>query len=295
MQKKHPLYLLFIVAILLYSQQYQAQRKHWHKTKHELSAGVGYANCLTDLGGGTGDGGYIRDLDLNMTRPAAQAGYRLRFADKWAFKTTFSYMRVSGDDANSGNPGRRERNLNFSSNIYELKLQFEYYLVEEPEGLYNFRGFRYDGPFRFDYSLYIFGGIAPFYYNPKTRYHGRSYALRELSTEGQGLPDGPDTYGPIALALPLGIGFKYIINRQISIGFETSVRFTTTDYLDDVSTEYYDRSVIRQQRGEVAAALTDRRLTDNRGSGRGQRGNPGNNDVYFAGFFTFNYKLTSRR
>lgn len=294
MQTFYPKYLLFAVVAIVYSTECQAQRKYWHRTKHEISAGVGYANCLTDLGGGSGDGGYIRDLDLNMTRPAAQFGYRVRIADKMALKTTFSYMRVGGDDANSKNEGRRERNLNFSSNIYELKLQFEYYLVEEPEGIYNFSGYRYNGPFRFDYSLYIFGGIAPFYYNPKTEYQGEKYALRELSTEGQGLPGGPDTYGPIALALPLGIGFKYIINRQMSVGFETSVRFTTTDYLDDVSTQYHNNAEIRSERGQVAAALADRRLRDNRGSTGGIRGNPGNNDVYFAGFFSFNYKLISK-
>lgn len=285
------LHLLLGTILAMYCAKSQGQRKPWHKTKHEISVGAGYANCLTDLGGGSGDGGYIRDLDLNMTRPAAQVGYRLRVGDKTAFKSTFSYMRVGGDDANSGNEGRRERNLNFRSNIYELKLQFEYYLVEEPEGIYNFAGYRYNGPFRFDYSLYLFGGIAPFYYNPKATFQGESYSLRDLSTEGQGLPGGPEPYGSIALAIPMGIGFKYIINRQMSVGFETSIRFTTTDYLDDVSTQYYDLSIIRQERGDAAAALSDRRLRDNRGSGRGQRGNPGNNDVYFAGFITFNYKL----
>ncbi len=293
MLTKLPTYLSVAVLLFIVVPS-QAQNKYRKQIKHELSGGIGYANCLTDLGGGQGDGGYIRDLDLNMTRPAAQIGYRILIGNKTAFKSTFSYLRVGGDDANSGNLGRRERNLNFTSNIYELKLQFEYYLVEEPEGIYNFSGFRYNGPFRFDYSLYLFGGIAPFYFNPKTTYQGQTYALRDLTTEGQGLPDGPDTYGSIALAIPLGIGFKYIINRQISVGFETSVRFTTTDYLDDVSSTYHNQDAIRQQSGDVAAALADRRTRDNRGSSGGIRGNPDNNDVYFAGFFSFNYKLKSK-
>lgn len=263
----------------------------WRYYKNEFIAGAGYAGCLTDLGGGTGDGGYVKDIDFQTIRYSAQLGYRLRTSDRTAFKTTFSFIHVTGSDEFSENEGRRIRNLNFRSNIMELKAQFEYYIVEEPLGKYNGPGVTYRDDKRFDYSLYLFGGIAPFYYNPQGQINGSWVDLRPLKTEGQGLEGGPSEYGKIAISFPFGVGFKYLINRQMSIGFETGVRFTTTDYLDDVSTTYYDQSELRSEVGAQSARMADRRLSDSRGNSGGIRGNPDRNDLYFAGFFTFNYKL----
>ena len=39
---------------------------------------------------------------------------------------------------------------------------------------------------------------------------------------------------------PLELGIKYSLNERINIGFEILHRFTTTDYLDDVSKTYVD-------------------------------------------------------
>ena len=35
-----------------------------------------------------------------------------------------------------------------------------------------------------------------------------------------------------------GFGFKYAINDKVNLSFEVTHRFTTTDYIDDVSTTY---------------------------------------------------------
>jgi len=42
----------------------------------------------------------------------------------------------------------------------------------------------------------------------------------------------------MALCVPFGVGFKYAISPKTNLNFEIVHRFTTTDYLDDVSTQY---------------------------------------------------------
>jgi hypothetical protein len=42
----------------------------------------------------------------------------------------------------------------------------------------------------------------------------------------------------MAICFPVGVGVKYSLNRQMSLGFEVLYRFTTTDYIDDVSKTY---------------------------------------------------------
>ena len=42
----------------------------------------------------------------------------------------------------------------------------------------------------------------------------------------------------MAVAIPFGVGIKYSINEKVNLSVEIAQRFTTTDYLDDVSTTY---------------------------------------------------------
>jgi hypothetical protein len=46
----------------------------------------------------------------------------------------------------------------------------------------------------------------------------------------------------MAMCIPLGVGFKYNISERVNFSFEITHRFTTTDYLDDVSTTYIGSS-----------------------------------------------------
>jgi hypothetical protein len=61
-----------------------------------------------------------------------------------------------------------------------------------------------------------------------------------LGTEGQNSELYPERkpYGTMAFCFPLGVGVKYNIAPRVNLTFEIMHRFTTTDYLDDVSTTY---------------------------------------------------------
>ena len=84
--------------------------------------------------------------------------------------------------------------------------------------------------------------------------------LKPLGTEGQGLPGGAEEYSNLQLCVPVGVGLRKALTKQLSIGLEFQYTKTFTDYIDDVSTSYYDNQAIldaRGEMGEVAAFLAD--------------------------------------
>lgn len=286
--------LRLLLLSLLCLGVHESHAQLWRFYRHEFSFGLGAANCFTDVGGGSGDGGYLKDLNFAATRPAAQIGYRYRISPKISFKSSLSFIQISGSDEFSRNEGRKNRNLNFRTNIYELGLQFEYYFKQEPLGKLNTLGAKRRGHKGPEMGFYGLAGIAPFLYNPLGEAeNGNWYRLRPLHTEGQGLEGGPSEYGSFGIAFKIGAGAKWIINRQLNIGFEASVNYTNTDYLDDVSDTYYDFSQTSEDVSGLTTQMADKRLSGARGRPGGIRGNPENNDVYFNMFVTLNYKLAA--
>ena len=164
--------------------------------------------------------------------------------------------------------------------------------------IYNIKGakgWRYQGS-----SFFVSAGIGAFYYNPKTRLDGPWIELRPLRTEGQGLPGGADEYGSVSLCIPLGVSYSMRINKQVSIGIEAAYRYTFTDYIDDVSTDYYNPYDIALYVGgdqaEVASYLSNPSLgvaqggLSSRVTAPGQqRGDPTDDDGYMFAMFKVHY------
>jgi len=147
---------------------------------------------------------------------------------------------------------------------------------------------------------YIFVGVGVTAFNPKAELNGEWIALQPLGTEGQGLAGRPDLYNRFTIAFPFGAGVKYRIDRQLAISFELSLRYTMSDYIDDVSTSYYIPSEIEAAYGTNAAVLSDRALNPTLtgvieyGDGRNnylQRGEPRYNDAYMFGIFSIHYRF----
>jgi len=289
-----PLFLILPLFLVLVTST-QAQR--WKRYRHELSVNLGAANYLGDLGGAsTGDGSRFGDFQFAITRPAFGVSYRYRLTERLAAKANFMYGRVYGDDAEAGNDARKSRNLNFRSPVMEFSVQGEFYFLKESSGsAYRVSGMRGGGGSPI--AGYLFGGIGLFYFNPQGENAAGDWVdLADLNTEGQGLPGGPDDYSQIALAFPLGFGFKYAINRQWNVGIEYGIRMTTTDYLDDVSTDYYDPAALAAANGAEALEMADKRINLATGedldpiSAGGQRGGSAL-DSYMFGFVTVGYKF----
>ena len=144
---------------------------------------------------------------------------------------------------------------------------------------------------------YLTAGIGAFYYNPKEFYGGNWYNIHDYSLEGQGLPGGPKQFSRVSVSIPMGIGAKYTIQRRWSVGIEYLFRKTFTDYIDGVSTVYYNPVLLAQYKGPIAVALADPNLGKIPGQTMpGQeRGDSKHKDSYFTLEVKIGYVLKSKR
>lgn len=271
--------------------------QQWKKTRKEILFGVGGANLLGDLGGADQIGTHLmKDLEISMTRPVIAGGYRYKLSPTMAVKGFGGWARLSGNDLLTAEPARNNRNLSFRTNIITASAQFEYSVIEEKvKSRYSRRSKK------FPLNIYFFGGFGFFYFNPQGQYYdGKWYKLKPLHTEGQGLPGSEaKDYSLVQFCVPLGVGFKYPINREWSIGLEYSITKTFTDYIDDVSTVYYDNDAIRAAYGDVAAYFADPSTTPTReapikgGTNPGEkRGETTYNDAFMFAWLNVSYKIT---
>lgn len=215
----------------------------------------------SELGFFGGTSFYLGDLNRNKIFAKSQlAGglvYRYNVSPRWAVRANVIFASVRASDAETNN--NDPRNLSFRSPITEISLQAEL----------NFMRLYTDWE-KNKFAPYIFAGIGLFSFNPKAEFNGVYYDLQPLGTEGQGLDGQKKKYSLTNVAIPFGIGLKYNISKIMTIGIEWSMRYTFTDYLDDVSGNYFDNMELLVERGELVAALADRsEQLHQAGTGRG--------------------------
>lgn len=200
---------------------------------------------------------------------------------------------------------RYMRNLDVHVNLWEGSLLFEFtplQLIDWSTGKI--------APKRA--QPYLLAGVAGFYFNPRGTYldldtgHESLVELQPLRTEGQGYtsPDMefPDHYSLWSGAAVGGLGVKFEIGSNLTLGLEYQLRFTFTDYLDDVSGTYIDPLLfdINHQGNPSKANLAQRMADKSRevvpgamnipGTNRGVEGN----DKYSSISFVLYWKLTGR-
>lgn len=226
---------------------------------------------------------YSGELAYNSIEPTeigVSYGFigRYNLKDYLSLKAGLYFGNVSGTDANAESQALRERNLSFESQIVEFHITPEY----------NIHSFTL--PSSHVITPFIYLGISGFYFNPKTEYQGALVELQPLSTEGQGLPGFDPQYSRYAFAIPLGLGFKLALSNTTTIALEMGMRYSFTDYLDDVGGLYPDPILLEESYGSLSAALSNRTpeftglpIEIEDATGR-RRGNPETNDwFYFAG------------
>ncbi|MBK8415744.1 MAG: outer membrane beta-barrel protein [Bacteroidetes bacterium] len=239
-------YLLLVLSILILPGIVEAQRykQRWKSYRSELHLGIGPSNFLGELGGADQVGtNYFKDLEFGQTRLAVAAGLRYKLSQVFALNTKLSYGKVSGSDDLTKEFFRNYRNLDFKTNIWEASTNLEFAFIREQVGhRYRLKGVR--GQRGFEISAYGFVGVGVFYFNPKGSLGSEYVSLQSLGTEGQGISSTRKKYSKVQLAIPLGIGFKYAIDRRWGVGLEYGIRKTFTDYIDDASKTYYDNNEI---------------------------------------------------
>jgi hypothetical protein len=225
-----------------------------------------------ELGFFGGGSYYIGDINPRghflASHAAAGAYFRYTTNYRYAFRFGLNYGLLSGNDADSHEADQIERNLSFRTKIYEL------YSVAE----FNFVEYRI-GHDRFKFTMFVFGGLGVFYFDPQASRGGGYESLRGYKTEAQG-----KQYPKFQVNIPFGVGIKWNIAEKCGLGLEWGPRRTFTDYIDDIKGSYPDGV------GGDGNGFTDRTLNGGASPGS-MRGNPSTKDWYFYYGLTINFKL----
>ncbi len=295
--------VVFIMVIFDFTSYAQSSHfttnSYWKHQRKEILFGIGASNFLGDLGGlnKVGTGYSPLDMEWLTTRPSGHIGYRYRLSPKFSTKSLLSYMVLKGDDALTSEPTRRNRNLKFRSHLFELSQQFEVIIYNSEAFGARYRPLGVKGNKHKNTLVYAFTGISGFFFIPQGQGDGGWTNLRPLHTEGQGLPNGPDQYSNFGVAIPFGIGTKVSLDELWRVTLELTYTKTFTDYIDDVSTDYYDKSAISAAYGNDAAFFSDPSsgyFPSWTATGE-QRGDPGENDAYLMFNVSFTRNITYKR
>lgn len=163
---------------------------------HELGVFVGGSNYIGDVG---------------KTDYFAPDNATLGLIYKWNKSTRhawrFSYMMssITAKDNESKAPNRKLRGYEIKNNIKEFAAGLEF----------NFLDFDLHQS-DFVISPYIYSGIATFIYN-------ETYVINNTNETD---------YQDFSLAIPMVVGVKAKIAKQLVLGLETGARYTFTDNLD---------------------------------------------------------------
>ncbi|MFN5223935.1 MAG: DUF6089 family protein [Bacteroidota bacterium] len=225
-------------------------------------------------------------FDYRQSKPAVGVLIRKNLNNHWAQRIALNFGTIAASDSKSDEGFKKNRNLSFRSRVLDI-----HYLIE-----FNFFPYQIANPATF-FTPFVFAGINVFQFNPQAEFKGEWYDLQPLGTEGQGTSSYPDRkkYNRVQVAIPIGGGLKFKISRRFGATIEAGARRTYTDYLDDVSTTYADKSVLLAANGELSAFLSDRSLDgqsiDNTNR---QRGNASDNDWYMFTGISLNYTLSKK-
>ncbi|MBS1645459.1 MAG: hypothetical protein JST36_10510, partial [Bacteroidetes bacterium] len=173
---------------------------------------------------------------------------------------------------------------------------------------------------------YLLLGIGGFHFRPTGTYtprgsdglpngQSRQVDLYDLNVEGNGVEMSdsmaaalnftrPKKYSLWQLEIPMGLGVRWDIGKQLSLGIEYMYRYTFTDYLDNVSGVYVDPRVLEYehadnpQRAQQAKDMYDKSwiLDKNISHKTGElRGNSSVPDGYSTLAVSFYYRLKSKK
>lgn len=196
----------------------QSQLYDSYKNEGEFGVAIGGAHYFGDL-----------NTSASLNRPKFSAGiyFIKQFNNYVGLRIAGDYAFLAYSDVYSKNETQQRRNLSFNTNIWELSLS----------GYFNF--FRFiPGVEGYKFTPYLSIGAGVFSYDPYAYLQGTKYYLRPLGTEGQNVDSAKKQYGDMAICIPFTVGVKYSINENINVFAEVGYRFTNTDYVDDVSTNY---------------------------------------------------------
>ncbi|MBL4709594.1 MAG: outer membrane beta-barrel protein [Flavobacteriales bacterium] len=252
---------------------------------------LGGSNYVGEVGGrGDAPKPWLLDMNLAKTNIGLGGFYRYNFTRNIAAKISVNYARIGGSDSTSKIKTQIARNLSFRTDIIELALTGEYYF-------FTINNLSRASNARIDFGAYAFAGAGIALYYPYAQYQDKWYYLRPLQTEGV-----ENAYDEMTVVIPFGAGANFTFNKKIKLGIEFGYRFTFTDYLDDISTDYafdselpFEESILFANRTDEAYARGENGLPSREAFRSGSiRGNPDTNDGYLLGLISISYNISNK-
>ena len=243
---------------------------HGNAQNLHLTLFGGYANYQGDL--------QDKRYTARQAHAAFGGGLLYEISNHISARANITVGTISAGDSIGIN---KERNLSFSSPITDFHLGIEYSLLD----IYQ-KGF----------TPYLFAGLSYFHFNPSAiDASGTKVFLQPLGTEGQGFYAGRKKYKLDQFSIPFGGGVKMAVGDNIRVGLEIGMRKTNTDYLDDVSDTYADKTALQAfsgakavqmafRSGEIKSSLTYPDAGAKRGSAK-------NKDWYYFTGVTLSYSF----
>ena len=220
--------VLLLVAILSIGSASAQRGQSWKDSRHSIYLGAGlnwFQGDIDPTNGGEDGPSFklLKDGSCSFT-----AGYKYKLTERFSFRLSGLYSKLTGDDTQSKNLSHQKRGVNFVSHSFEFAANIDFYFIKEKE---KKRYYFFDR-----WSAYLFAGAGLLTYNPK--WNGNTVGsvrkgdkLRDLKTETIG-------YHKVTLSVPAGLGLKFLITKKISLGAELALRYTTSDHIDDLHGNY---------------------------------------------------------
>ena len=239
----------------------------------EIGLVIGANNYLGELNSGP----------FNNPRLSVGVIYRYSLANnRIVLRANLNYGYVVGADSLQNSDFEQNRNLSFRSRIIELSGVVEV----------NFLPYEI-GSKVFKHTPYMYSGLTYFNMRPQAELYGEYKDLQPLGTEGQGMEGYADYYKSSQIAIPFGLGYKINLSSAWALNVEWGIRFTFTDYLDDVSTVYADPAKMSLNKNPLSVDFADKSpIIHQEGD---KRGNPYDNDIYTFYGVMLTYRIGGRK
>lgn len=164
---------------------------------HEIGAFIGGSNFIGDVG---------KTDYVHPNKLAFGILYKWNRSPRHAYRFSYMQSTISGNDLDSEVRGRVDRGYNFKNEIKEFTAGLEF----------NFFDFNLHDELTIKVSPYVFSGISYFAYDELFVVNGKT----------------EKDFGSSTFAIPMIIGVKSNIVKNLIFGFEVGARYTFTDNLD---------------------------------------------------------------
>lgn len=179
-------------------------------------------------------------IEIKETHLAFGFFTRYNLNDDFSLRANIYGGKISGKDSYADEQGRRDRNIEFESFLYEVSIYGEWYFLNRiinrkrsdddrkaktADGTSSSTNSRAVREERVRFSPYAFAGLSLAYVDPSVTYDP-SKPAGFYSTE--------EVTDPTKFAIPLGLGLQINVGKNVDLGLEMGFRTAFTDMIDGV-------------------------------------------------------------